>query len=156
MRLAKQHEQRARRLKNGRRANWSRNLYLRSARNLGKRDYLRLRYVPWKGGNYKQPRAKGYSSTYVHIPRESVARLYTVPREKGTFATKSKRRILRYASIFVAFAHRFQSVIPKSSHSRVDLHFSTEFLSFLLVESLTFDKKVSFPLADRFSLFWPR
>lgn len=52
--------------------------------------------------------------------------------EKGTFETKSKRRILRYASIFVAFAHRFQSVIPKSSHSRVYLHFSAE-IPFVLV-----------------------
>lgn len=92
----------------------------------------------------------------MYMSREKVWLAYIQSSTKRGVTTKSKRRILRYASIFVAFAHRFQSVIPKSSHSRVDLHFSTEFLSFLLVESLTFDKKVSFPLADRFSLFWPR
>ena len=122
---------------------------------LAKRDYLTCAMSRERGAITNSLARKGIPPP-MYMSREKVWLAYIQSSTKRGVTTKSKRRILRYASIFVAFAHRFQSVIPKSSHSRVDLHFSTEFLSFLLVESLTFDKKVSFPLADRFSLFWPR
>ena len=91
--------------------------------------------------------AKGTIYIY-NMSRES-DRPQITAQKKGTFATKV-RGVSRETPLFSWCFHRYSPLFRKVLILGSTYTFQPKILSFLLAEPLTFDKKISFPLANHF------